>query len=422
MVRKPCLISAFTAFLAFCLPEAAGRNPVAVYAPSFHTLQVTAADNDMAPAVIRLGSDDRVAISFDEIASEPRYLRYELIHCDADWNPDLLMASEYLPDGFNEAPVDDYEYSRATTAHYVNYRITLPDSRMNPVLSGNYPVRVYDESEPDSTLLTAGFSIVEPLARIEADVTGRTDIDRNAAHQQLSLAVETAGSEVSAPATDLIVKIRQNNRTDNEITLTSPSSLRGTQAIYEHMPQLIFPGGKEYRRFETVNLRFPGQGVESYLYATPFYHATLNPDAPRKDTPYSYDSTRQGRFRVRASATAAPRTEADYVLTHFTLRMPEMMDADVYVEGDLTLRRFDQASRMVYNHAAGQYECTLLLKQGAYNYCYLALPRDAAEALTGPVEGDSHATVNEYAVSVYHNPPGGRYQRLIGMATVTAGR
>ena len=102
--------------------------------------------------------------------------------------------------------------------------------------------------------------------------------------------------------------------------------------------------------------------------------------------------------------------------------MPEMMDADVYVEGDLTLRRFDQASRMVYNHAAGQYECTLLLKQGAYNYCYLALPRDAAEALTGPVEGDSHATVNEYAVSVYHNPPGGRYQRLIGMATVTAGR
>ena len=99
-----------------------------------------------------------------------------------------------------------------------------------------------------------------------------------------------------------------------------------------------------------------------------------------------------------------------------------MMDADVYVEGDLTLRRFDQASRMVYNHAAGQYECTLLLKQGAYNYCYLAVSHCAAEALTGPVEGDSHATVNEYTVFVYHNPPGGRYQRLIGMATVTAGR
>ena len=49
---------------------------------------------------------------------------------------------------------------------------------------------------------------------------------------------------VSAPATDLIVKIRQNNRTDNEVTLISPSSLRGPQAIYEHMPQLIFPGGK----------------------------------------------------------------------------------------------------------------------------------------------------------------------------------
>ena len=148
----------------------------------------------MAPAVIRHGSDDRIAISFDEIASEPRYLRYELIHCDADWHPDRLMASEYLPDGFNEAPVYDYEYSRATTVHYVNYRITLPDDRMNPTLSGNYLVRVYDESEPDSTLLTAGFSIVEPLARIETNVSGRTDIDRNASRQQLSLAVETVGS------------------------------------------------------------------------------------------------------------------------------------------------------------------------------------------------------------------------------------
>ena len=81
MVRKPCLISGLTAILVFCWPEAAGRNPDAVYAPSFHTLQITGADDDMAPAVIRLGSDDRIAISFDEIASEARYLRYELIHC-----------------------------------------------------------------------------------------------------------------------------------------------------------------------------------------------------------------------------------------------------------------------------------------------------------------------------------------------------
>lgn len=335
--------------LAFCVATGRAEGETRIFHPAFHSLQIYPEHNDMAPPIIRLGSADRLTISFDELAEERRQMRYELLHCTAAWQPDRLVASEYLRSGFNEGIVEDYAYSRATTVHYVNYRITIPNAEMEPTLSGNYLLRVYDEYDPDETLLTARFCVVEPLTRIKADVTSRTDIDRDRNHQQLSIAVDVRNASVSSPATDLRVVVIQNSRTDNAVTLTAPTSLSGSTAVYDHQPRLIFPAGNEYRRFETVSTRFPGMGVDSYMFASPLYHATLIPDAPRSGQPYTYDSTQSGRYRVRTSDSADAATEADYVMTHFTLDMPEIPNADIYIDGDLTLHQREAESRMIYN-------------------------------------------------------------------------
>lgn len=407
--------------MAFGVATVHAEGETRIFHPAFHSLQIHPETDDMAPAIIRLGSDDRLTVSFDELAEERRQMRYELLHCTSTWQPDRLVASEYLRSGFNEGIVDDYAYSRATTVHYVNYRITVPNAEMEPTLSGNYLLRVYDESDPDETLLTARFCVVEPLARIKADVTSRTDIDRDRNHQQLSVAVDVRNAAVNSPATDLRVVVTQNSRTDNTVTLTAPTSLAGSTAVYDHQPQLIFPAGNEYRRFETVSTRFPGMGVDSYMFASPLYHAALFTDTPRSGEQYTYDSTQHGRYRVRTVDSADPATEADYVMTHFTLDMPEIPGADIYIDGDLTLHRRDAENRMMFNRATGLYECALLLKQGSYNYIYLTVPRDSIAGLTAPVEGDNYATDNEYLILVYHTPPGQRHERLIGATIITAG-
>lgn len=123
--------------------------------------------------------------------------------------------------------------------------------------------------------------------------------------------------------------------------------------VYEHLRPLIFTGGNEYRRFETVSTGYPGMGVETITFEAPVYNMWLSTDTPRAFSPYSYDSTQHGRFFIRESSSSRSDTEADYVMTHFSLEMPELTGQDVFLDGDFVQRRFDPLSRMVYNRATG---------------------------------------------------------------------
>lgn len=382
-----------------------------IYHPAFKSLQVEVEGQRMMPPVISLNSDDRILISFDEIADERRYMRYELIHCDASWRPEGLVDSEFL-DGFNQGDVDDFDYSRATTIHYVNYRIAIPNAQMRPLISGNYLVRVYPEDDPETTLLTARFSISEDSMTISGDVSSRTDIDTNDSHQQLAVIVDAGDAPIDDIYSDIRLVIEQNGRNDNSIAITRPLRAVGKKAIFEHLRPLIFNAGNEYRRMEIVSVNYPGMHVESIDRIEPYYHFTLTTDTPRKNEMYLYDQTQHGRFTIREYDSDRSDTEADYALVDFTLEIDELHGFDVYIDGDFTQRSFDDSSKMSYNRTTGRYEKRLLLKQGAYNYQYLAVAQGQNTGLTSAIEGDKYPTVNEYVVRAYYRPRGTRYDRL----------
>ncbi|MDE6416308.1 MAG: DUF5103 domain-containing protein [Duncaniella sp.] len=415
--------------LAFILVYFAGvfllyseDTSTAIFHPSFRTLQVEVEGDPYAPDVIVLGDDaDKIVISFDELASDRRYLRYQLIHCDRNWQPEQLVDSEFL-DGFNEAPVEDYRYSRATLVQYVHYTIRIPDENMRITAPGNYLVRVYDENDPDETLLQARFGVCDFSMDTRAIVSSRTDIDTNLSHQQLEITVDTKRTPVRDMFGDVYVTVSQNGRVDNTVTVNRPLRVNAGVQIYEHNRDLIFPGGNEYRRVEPISTQYPGIGVENIEYHAPVYQITLATDYARKRAGYLYDSTQHGRFLVREYNSTDSDVDADYVMTHFALEIPRMENADVFLDGDFVMRRFDPMSRMVWNNATGRYEASLLLKQGAYNYQYLTVPFGSMKGSAAPVEGDYYETVNEYEIRVYHRPAGTRYDRLVGVTTATSGR
>lgn len=114
-------------------------------------------------------------------------------------------------------------------------------------------------------------------------------------------------------------------------------------------------------------------GVETITFEAPVYNMWLSTDTPRAFSPYSYDSTQHGRFFIRESSSSRSDTEADYVMTHFSLEMR----ADG--SGCVSRRRLRAAPlRPALAHGLQprdrRYEQSLLLKQGAYNYQYLAVP------------------------------------------------
>lgn len=406
-------------FLLAAVSAWAKDTMTGIFDDSFHTLRISVNDNYMAPPVLMLDSGDELIISFDEITESNSYLRYSLMHCNANWTQSSLVESEFL-DGFNFGNVDDYEYSQLAATHYVNYRITLPNDRFRFKVSGNYLLRVYRDDDPDTTLLQARFMVSESTATVTADVLGVTDIDYNDAHQQVSVAVDATNAKVEDVFNDMMVYVSQNGRLDNEVMVRQPLRVSGKTAYYEHLRPLIFPAGNEYRRMETVSTTYPGMNVESVDYYDPYYHATLTTDYPRSADKYIYDQTQSGRFFVREYNSSNSDTEADYVVTHFTLDAPELPGKYIFLDGDFTSRRFDPQSLMTYNRATGRYEKTLLLKQGAYNYQYLTVDAGSSNsaASTSAIEGDFYQTRNEYLVKVYTRRRGERYDRLIGVTTV----
>lgn len=381
------------------------------------TLRVSPDGNPYGPPVLVLGSQDRLVFSFDELAEDRSYFRYRIIHCTADWRHSDLVGSEYLP-GFNEAPVDDYELSRSTTVHYVNYRIVIPNNEMAPLISGNYLLQVYREDDPECTVAQWRFMVSEQTAPVSATLTSRTDRDYNDRHQQLQLTVDAEGLDGIDIFNDLIVVVSQNGRCDNETALRHPLRLSGRKAVYEHQPELIFEAGNEYRRFETVSVNNPSMRVAGVTYFQPYYHHILETDASRADAPYSYDEDQDGRFVVREYNSTESDVEADYTVVHFSLDYPETPGMMIFVDGDLTDRRFDDSALMKYNRETGRYETAMLLKQGAYNYQYLAVPPGARRGYTSYIEGDKYQTVNRYTVRVYVSEPHARYDRLVGVAVI----
>ncbi len=393
-----------------------------IFDSNFKSLQVKLSGNDYFPPVLMMNSDNVIEVRFDELSPELSYLRYSVIHCNANWQPSSLVDTEYL-DGFNYANIEDYEYSSGTFTHFVHYKFSLPNDQISFTKSGNYLVQVYREDNPDIILLQARFSVCENVVSVYPTVTSRTDIDYNDSHQQVSVTVDTRDYRVRDMYKDLMVFVSQNSRIDNTAFVNTPLRVMGTKAIFEHDKKLIFPAGNEYRRMEIVAINYPTMRVARVEYFEPFYHATLYTDEPRKDEMYLYDKTQNGRFTIRNAETDDSDGRADYIVTHFSLATGEQLTGGkIYIDGEFTNHLFTPASLMNYDASTGCYIADILLKQGAYNYQYLFVPDGTNVGLTAPLDGDKYQTVNEYSVSVYNRKQGERYDRMIGFGMVFSGR
>lgn len=367
----------------------------------------------MAAPSIRLGSDERIIVNFDELGDDYSDLQYRLIHCGPDWKPSGMLDSEYL-DGFNIADIDDWAFSSNTFVHYVNYRIAIPNENISPLISGNYILQIFERNDPDDIIAEARFSLTEQSADVRGTVSSSTDRGINTEWQQLEFKIVPTDVVIDDPYTMLRVDLIQNNAPETTKTLRVPSRIDGKDIVYSHQQDLIFKAGNEFRRFETVRVGYDDMHVDSMRFLSRNYHAWLTPDHERASREYSYDQTQQGRFIIREYNSTDSDLGADYITVHFMLDSPEVVDADVFVEGEFSEYRHDETTRMFYDYNKGVYQIEIPLKQGSYNYRYVAIPRHGQRKPDSSlIEGDKHETRNEYRVQVWYRPIGGRYERLI---------
>ncbi|MDR1600938.1 MAG: DUF5103 domain-containing protein [Tannerella sp.] len=381
------------------------------------SLRAKVAGELISSPFLELNSDNVLEVSFDVLNhSQGRYV-YSIIHCNENWTKSTLVPLEYM-DGFQGMPIDDYAQAMTTTTHYSNFRLYLPNENVNFKVSGNYVLQVCHEDVPDKVIFTVRFFVYESLVGIRSTVRSNTDISFNSAHQQLDFQIDYRNMPIAYPQTDLKINVYQNNRTDNTVTGIQPSLVMDRKLTYDHIPDLIFEGGNEYRRIEFLTHRYNGLGIEQIRYFNPYYHADVMIDGSRNNQSYLYDEDQNGRFFINCSQCNTPDTEADYYIVHFTYASEQIPGGKLYLLGDFVQNRFDANSLMEYNPQTQQYEKALLMKQGNYNYQYIFVPDGETKGTVQPAEGSYFQTENEYTIAVYYRPMGARFDRLIGISTV----
>ncbi|MBR1469059.1 MAG: DUF5103 domain-containing protein [Prevotella sp.] len=413
MKRLSAILTA--ALLIVALPSARAQRHE-ILNERIASLQVTAGHDWLAPPVIELHGKTPILISFDDLTHEYHRYVYKVEHCEADWTvSEELFTSDYIGGFADGQALDDLEESVNTNVLYTHYRLQIPNDHCQIKMSGNYRVTIYDENDDQKPMLTACFMVVEPLAGISLGITTNTDIDINGQHQQVEMQVSYGNLTVIDPERQLLTVVMQNNRWDNAVVNPKPQFVMADGLRWSHNRDLIFPGGNEYRKFETLDVTHPTLGIDRIHWDGDNYHAYIWPDEPRHS--YIYDEDANGAFLIRNSDNYEIDRTCDYLLVHFQLRSPRL-SGQVYVNGVWTNDRFLPRYEMEYDDANGLYEVIVPLKQGYYSYQYLLMRPDGA-LVPVPSEGNFFQTENTYQAYLYYRGTGERTDRLVGFQEVT---
>lgn len=400
---------------------AAGHSPQGVIEDrvlrdNVMTVQLHRQNWELSYPVIELNGSESLLLSFDELNENPRSYFYTFVHCDANWYPSSLSKNDYL-DGFTENQITDYSLSFNTTMDYVHYRLVFPNEDVRFRISGNYVLIVYEDYDESSPVLLRRFSVYETRVNLSVRVSRPSLQEFRESGQEIDVEVNHASFPLQNPMEELYLVIRQNGRWDNAISGLTPLFFRGQTLSYDYNRENVFYGANEFRYFDIRSFRFQTEFVRNIDYKPPYYHVELLPAQSRAYRSYFYDQEFNGMFRVDVQEGREPSTDADYAYVYFTYPAPfPIENAEVHIMGDLTGWTLSNQSRMKYNNARHQYEHTLLLKQGYYNYWLVVLPGKKSVADVTVLEGSHYQTENDYLVYLYHRSTTSRYDRLIGFS------
>ena len=380
------------------------------------SLQAVVNNNWTSLPVMRLGSNDVLNISFDELSHNYHRYIYQITKCEADWDiaEDVFM-SDYL-EGFDGNPIDDFEHSVNTIIPYTHYRLQIPNDKCRVKMSGNYVLEVIDDDDSD-IVLRVPFMVCEQSMKLSMSVSPNTDIDNRQSHQQVSMAVNYGQLHVTRPEEQIYAVVMQNNQ-DYDIRTNVPANFNTNNGMeWSHQRDLIFDAGNEYHKFEVLDVSHPTMGVDHIRWDGENYQVYLPENRPC--TNYLYDEDADGSFYIRNSDNIHNDTQSEYVWVNFHLDDPDM-NGNPRVTGrwasDINLGTYSMEPHSG-NYRAPQhfYTASILLKQGYYNYQYRN-----ADGKLHPTEGSFYQTENRYQGLIYYKGTNDRTWRLTAFCDIAA--
>ena len=415
--KKVLLLILFT-FYAF-----AGQAQMkdAVYKENIKAVRFHVYGDQQSLPVYKINSGDQLELNFDDLDANVKSYYYSFQLCDYDWKPVDISPFLYTK-GFTQQRIGTYRYSSIALTKYTHYQALLPDRSTSLTMSGNYILKVYLDGDTAKLAFTRRMLVLQQQASISGQVVQPFTPQFFKTHQKLVFSANINGLNTFSAAQQIKVVILQNNRWDNSQKDIKPTFVRGNSLEYNTENNASFPAGKEWRWLDLRSFRLQSDRVEKADYKKAATEIFLFPDVDRSAQRYVYFRDLNGMYLVETYESINPYWQGDFATAHFSMAAPNAIpyaDKDIYLAGQLTNYEFNDKTKMKFNAEKGVYECTAFLKQGYYNYTYIAVDKNNF-ANRRDLEGDYWETENSYTILMYYRSFTDRADQLIGIGKVNS--
>lgn len=396
------------------------RNTDFVYKKNIKSAQLYPVNDPLAYPIINLNGRQQLALNFDDLDADVKEYNFTVKHFRSNWEESDLSTYEYI-EGFSEEDFEFYNFSYNTLQEYTHYETQIPNDYFELTKSGNYLLIVYEDGDIDNPILTKRFCVTEQLATINNRFLRPNSANFISTHQRLDFELNVDGIPINNPYDEVKVNILQNGKWDPAIIDLTPATARQNRLLFNKTGKQIFEAGKEFRYVDLRSYRFKTNKIKSIESSSTSNNIILRKDEPMYNSDYDYWDDINGKYVVEIRETNNDDLQADYANVNFSLAMDEPLeDANIYVYGALSEWNCNKQNQMTYNYEQKQYECDLFLKQGFYNYQYVAVFDNSETINEIAIDGSHYNAENDYLILSYFRPFNARYDRLIGYKLINS--
>ena len=392
-----------------------------VFVPYIKTVQLFEYGNQQGMPIYTLNSNRRLELEFDDMEGNVKNYYYTFVLCDYNWKPCNLNTFDYIK-GFTQNRINTYRYSSIAFTRYTHYQAFLPDQNAVPIQSGNYLLKVFLDGDTSKTVFTKQMLVVEPKAIITAAVVQPFTPQLFSTHQRVRFSANIKDINSFSAAQQVKVVVMQNNRWDNAKKDIAPTFVRGNLLEYNNENVAVFPGGKEWRWLDLRSFRLLSDRADSVSSNNKTTDIFLKTDVDRSGQRYVYFPDYNGMYNIVTYESINPLWQGDYATVHFNFDTDNSIAynyKDIYLAGQFTGYQLADEWKLKYNPSSGRHERKAFLKQGYYNYTYVAVDQHNPEQQS-QLEGNYWETENSYTILVYYKSFTDRNDRLIGCSTINS--